>query len=218
MSNVTIVLAEDHEVVRQGLRALLEAEPGFVVVGEACEGVEAARIVERLRPAVLLTDMSMPGLGGAELIRKVGRAAPETRVVVLSMYGTEGHVLEALRAGASAYVLKSSGASELVRGIREAVAGRRYLSRPLSEQALADYVDREGEAAVATPYESLTEREREVLHLASQGLTSRAIGERLYISSRTVEAHRASLMRKLGVRNQTELLRYAIARGIVPAQ
>ena len=213
----TIVLADDHQVVRNGLRVLLEAEPDFSVVGEAGDGLEAVRLVERLQPDVLVLDLMMPGLNGLEVARQVSQRSPQTRVVILSMYDNEAYVLEALRAGAAAYVPKESTSAELVRAIREAVAGRRYLSPPLSERAIEIYIQK-AESAALDPYETLTAREREVLHLVAEGHTNAEIAARLFVSPRTVETHRANLMRKLGLHTQTDLIRYALRRGILPME
>ena len=136
---INIVLADDHHVVRQGLRALLVAEPDFKVVGEASDGLEAVRLVDSVKPDVLVVDLMMAGLNGLEVTRQVSRLSPKTRIVILSMYGNEAYVLEALRAGAKAYVLKESTTGELVLAIRQAAAGHRYLSLPLSENALEEY-------------------------------------------------------------------------------
>jgi len=217
MSMTTIVLADDHHLVRQGLRSLLEAEPDFSIVGETGDGLEAAQLVERLRPDVLVLDLMMPGLNGLEVTRQVGQRSPRTHVVILSMHPNEAYVLEALRAGAAAYVLKESTSAELVRAVREAVAGRRYLSPPLSERAIEVYMQK-AESAALDPYETLTAREREVLHLAAEGHTNAEIADRLFISRRTVETHRANLMRKLGLRTQTDLISYALRRGILPME
>lgn len=211
----TIVLADNHQVVRQGLRALLKAEADLEVVGEAGDGREAIRVVERLRPRVLVVDVVMPGLSGLDVTWEVARRFPETRVVILSIHSDERYVLEALRNGAAGYVLKECGASELLRAVREAAAGHRYLCRKLSGRRLDAWLKKAREAP-RDAYETLTLREREVLHLAAEGYTSAEIAVRLSISSRTVETHRANLMRKLGLRNQTELVRRATARGILP--
>lgn len=214
---VSILLADDHQVVRQGLRALLEAEPDFRVVGEAADGLEATRLVERLHPDVAVVDLIMPGLNGMEVTRQITTRVPETRVVVLSMHANEAYVLEALRNGAAAYVLKDSSAAELVEAVRAVVAGRHYLSAPLSERAIDTYRQRAKEATLDI-YEMLTMREREVLHLAAEGHSGPEIASRLSISPRTVETHRANLMRKLGLRTQTDLVRYALRRGILPIE
>ena len=213
----TIVLADDHPVVRQGLRTVLGAEPGFHLVGETGDGQETVRLIERIKPDVLMLDLMMPGLGGLEVTRQVKQRSPGTKVLILSMHSNEAYVLEALRNGASGYVLKESGAGELVRAVREAAAGRRYLSPPLSERGIEAYVARARDASLEE-YEALTSREREVLHLAAEGHSNAEIAARLFISQRTVEAHRASPMRKLGLRSQTDLVRYALKRGILPLE
>src|SRR5262245_69322 len=134
MMALTLMLADDHQIVRQGLRAVLRTEPDFHLVGEAADGIEAVRLAERLRPDVLVLDLMLPGLNGLEAARQVARRVPRTRIVILSMYAEEAYVLEALSSGATAYVLKEASAEELVKAIRAAAAGRRYLSPPLSEQ------------------------------------------------------------------------------------
>jgi two-component system response regulator NreC len=153
----TIILADDHAIVRQGIRAPLEAEPDLVVVGEAPDGLGAVALVERLRPQVLILDLMMPGLSGLEVTRRVCQRSSQTRVVVLSMYANEAYVLEALRNGAAAYVLKEASGAELVQAVREVAAGRRYLSPPLSENAIEVYVQR-AKAGPLDPYERLTAR------------------------------------------------------------
>ncbi len=217
MSPTTIVLADDHHVVRQGLRVLLERERDFAVTGEAADGREVAGVVKRVKPHVLVLDLMMPGLNGLEVIRQVRRRAPDTRIVVLSMHADESYVVEALRNGASAYVLKSASAAEVVKAAREAMAGRRYLSPPLSERAVEEYAKKTRGGALDI-YETLTPREREVLHLAAEGYGNPEIAARLSIGVRTAETHRANFMHKLGLRSQTELVRYALRRGILPAE
>jgi DNA-binding NarL/FixJ family response regulator len=213
----TIVLAGDHHVVRQGLRALLEAKRDFHIVGEAADGREAVQLVERLQPDVLVLDLMMPGLSSLEVARQVGRRSPQTRVVILSMYANHAYVLEVLRSGAAAYVLKKPAAGELVRAVREVTIGGRYLSPPLSEEGIETYL-KKAEESKTDPYELLTTRQREVLHLIAEGHTNVEIAARLVISPRTVEMHRANLMRKLGVRTQADLIRYALQRGILPPE
>ncbi len=214
-ATTTIVLGDDHKIVLRGLRALLEAQPGFSVVGEAADGLKVAGLAERLKPDVLVVDLMMPGLSGFDVTRRVAKKLPKTRVVILSMYSSEAHVVEALRSGAAAYVLKDASAEELVTAIREAAAGRRYLSAPFSTDSIDAYLKRPGGVDA---YEALTPREREVLHLVAEGLTSGEIAGRLFISPRTAESHRANLMRKLGLRSRTDLVRFAFQRGIVPLE
>ena len=210
----TIVLADDHLVVRKGMRLLLEAEQDFALVGEAEDGLEAVDLAERLRPDVLVLDLMMPGLNGIEVTRQALKRSPHTKIVILSMHANDEYVLEALRNGATGYVLKDAGADELVAAVRAVSGGERYLSPELAERAIDAYV-RQTEETTLDRYETLTDRERGVLHLAADGLTNVEIAARLSLSPRTVENHRANMMRKLGVTNQTELVRYAIKRGIV---
>ena len=211
---ISIILADDHTVVRQGLRTLLESDPELHVSGEASDGLQAISLVEKLRPDVLVLDLIMPGMNGIEVARQVKSRFPQTRVVILSMHANEAYVLEALRAGALGYVLKESQGSELIRAIHEAHNGQHYLSAPLSERAIEVYVQKTKEIS-QDPFERLTPREREVLQLAAEGHTNADIGERLSLSSRTIEMHRSNLMHKLGLNTQTDLIRYALKRGII---
>ena len=208
---LSVLLADDHQIVRQGLRALLAREPDIRLAGEAADGHEALRLAAELRPDVLVLDLMLPGVGGLEVARQLGRSEKPPRVVVLSMHSNEAYVLEAVRAGASAYVLKEAGADDLVRAIREVAAGRRYFSPPLTEANIEAYARKIGPVA-ADPYQSLTAREKEVLRMTADGQSCTEIAEKLFISARTVENHRANLMRKIGVRNQKELVRYAVER------
>jgi DNA-binding NarL/FixJ family response regulator len=213
---VRILLVDDHPVVRQGLRALLEGEENFQVIGEAGDGLAAIEAVERLDPDVLVVDLMIPNLNGLEVTRRVNRGSPRTRVIVLSMYSNEAYVVEAFKNGASGFVLKDSSAEELVRSINEVAGGHRYLSPPLSERAIEIYIQEKTRTGSLDPYDTLTGREREILHLASEGNSNAQIAEMLFISPRTVESHRANLMRKLALHTQADLIRYAIKRGILP--
>jgi DNA-binding NarL/FixJ family response regulator len=159
----------------------------------------------------------MNGINGLEVTRQISKRSPKTGVIILSMYGNESYVLEALRAGAKAYILKESSSSELVRAVREVASGHHYLGPPLSERAIQSYLQRT-ETSVVDPYDTLTTREREVLHLAAQGCTNAEIAAQLYISRRTVEIHRANMIRKLGLHSQAQLVRYALQRGILPPE
>jgi DNA-binding NarL/FixJ family response regulator len=212
---LTLLLADDHQIVREGLAALLNAVPDFRVVGQAADGPEAVRQAERLQPDVLVLDLMLHGLNGLEVARRVARRAPRTRIVMLSMHRDEAYVLASLQAGASAYVLKEAGTDELAQGIRAAAAGKRYLSPPLSEPALGAYT-KKAEGNPLDPFHTLTAREREVLQLTAEGQSGTEIAERLFISPRTVESHRANLMRKLGLRNLKEVVRYAVQKGVLP--
>ncbi|MBI5829703.1 MAG: response regulator transcription factor [Chloroflexi bacterium] len=213
--SATIVLADDHRIVRQGLRALLEAQNDLRVIAETGDGLEAVELVERLRPDVLVVDVMMPGLNGLEVTRQVRQRWPTTKVVVLSMRASKPFVAEALRHGAGAYVLKASGVADLVLAVREVIAGGQYLSPPLSREALGAFA-RNAEEATLDLYETLTGRERQVLQLAAEGLTNAEIGARLSISPHTAMTHRSNLMRKLGLHSQADLARFALRRGVLP--
>lgn len=214
---VSIFLADDHHVVRQGLRTLLEAQPQFSVVGEAADGLDALAQVEKLKPQVFLLDLMLPGLNGLEVARQVPQRSPNTRVIMLSMHSNEAYVLQALRNGASGYVLKESSAAILIQAVSEVSQGRRFLSPTLSDRAVEAYLQK-AEPSSIDVYETLTTREREVLQLAAEGYSNGEIGARLFISARTVETHRANLMRKLDLQGQTDLIRFAIRRGILPLE
>jgi DNA-binding NarL/FixJ family response regulator len=213
----TIVLADDHALIREGLRAVLETEVDWSVVGEATDGQEALELVTQLQPDVLIVDLMLPNLSGLEVIRQARKRVPYTHIVALSMHANESYVLAALRNGAEAYVLKDASSTAIVQALREVAAGRRYLSPPLSQYALEAYIQK-AKGAPLDLYETLTSREREVLHLAAQGETTPAIAEHLGLGPRTVETHRSNLMRKLGLRTQTDVIRYALQRGLVPLQ
>jgi DNA-binding NarL/FixJ family response regulator len=203
--------------VRQGLRALLAGEPDIEVVGEAADGIAAVEMAERFKPDVLIVDVLMPGLIGLESVRQVGQRAPKTRCIVLSMHANDAYVLEALRNGAAGYVLKGSDASELLLAVRTVAGGNKFLSPDISAASVEDLLRRAEETRVEDAYETLTNREREVFQLAAEGMTNGGIAERLFISARTVEIHRANVLRKLGMRTQTDLVRYAVRRGLISA-
>ncbi|HSB70148.1 MAG TPA: response regulator transcription factor [Candidatus Methylomirabilis sp.] len=215
MTRTTILLADDHTIVRRGLRAMLEAEEDFAVIGEAASGSEVADLVVRLQPDVLVLDIMMPGLNGLEVTRKVSQSSPQTRIVVLSTYSNEAYVHEALRSGASGYVLKAASTAELVHAVRAVMTGTRYLSPPLSDLAIEAYLRKTLPSPVDL-YSTLTAREQEVMQLAAQGRKVSEIAARLEVSPRTVETYRANIMRKLKLHSQGDLIRYALQRRIVP--
>ena len=211
---ISVLLADDHQVVLSGLKAMLAGEPEFRVVGEATDGLQVVPLVEQHKPDVLVLDLMMPGLNGLEVARQLDKRAPSTKVVILSMHANEAYVVEALRAGAAGYVLKQSPGNELGQAIRAVMTGRRYLSPPLSDEVLRRFEERMTSAAL-DPYETLSGREREVLQLAAEGLTNAEIGKRLDIGKRTVETHRANLIRKLDLKSHADLVKYAIRRGLI---
>ena len=212
--SISILLSDDHTILRQGLAALLEAEPDFHILGEASTGLETLQKVQSLDPDVLVLDLALPDINGLEITRQVQHSNPRTRIVILSMHAKEAYVWEALNSGASAYVLKGSDAHELIQAIHHATRGIRYLSPPLSDQSLEAYIQLT-RGQEFDPYETLTNRERQILHLAAGGCSNNEIARRLTISPRTVEQHRAKVMAKLGLHNQSELVRFAIQHGIV---
>lgn len=210
----SIVLAEDHQIVREAFHMLLEAQPNLNVLAETGDGLDALHLVEKLKPDILVADMMMPGLPGPELARRVKQISPDTKVIMLSMYDAESYVIEALKIGVAGYVLKKGSTQELVFAIHQALMGNVYLSPQLNQRALQTYLEFVEESGQEDLYDSLTAREKEVFHLAVEGINNSQIAERLSISIRTVEMHRANLMKKLGVNSQTELVKFAIRRGL----
>ena len=209
---ITVLLADDHIVMRQGLRALIDSQTDLEVVGEASNGHEALELIQQKKPAVSVLDLMMPGLSGLEVTRQAWRIS---QVLILSMHADEAYVIEALRKGASGYVLKDATANELIQAIRIVASGQRYLSSPFSERAISAYIQRVKTGSLE-PYDTLTTREREILQLVAEGRNSAEIAQRLSISPRTVEAHRASLNRKLDIHSQADLIRLAMKKGLLP--
>ena len=212
---IRVLIAEDHAVVRQGLRMVLEAESDLSVVGEVDDGLKVADRVADANPDVVLLDLGLPGLHGLEVIRSVARRAPAARVLVLSMHAHEEYVRGALANGAAGYLLKGSDSQEVVTAIRKVAAGERYVSADVANHFVSAFLEG-ATTSVTDSYDTLTDREREVLNLMAEGHANAAIAERLFISARTVETHRASVMRKLRLRSQTDVVRYALRRGILP--
>ena len=210
---IRVLLADDHTLVRAGLRGLLEGIPGVEVIGEAEDGHEAVRLSGELHPDVVLLDVGMPGLNGLDAAsRLMGRDA-HVRVLILSMHTSEEYVLRALRAGCAGYLLKRSAVSELEVAVRAVARGETYLSPTVSKQVVDDYVGRTGGSA--DPLEALTPRQREILQLVAEGHTSKEIAERLGLSFKTVDAHRAQIMERLGLDDVTALVRFAVRVGLV---
>lgn len=208
---ISVLLVDDHTIVRQGLRPLLEAAGDIEVVGEASSGEEALQQVALLHPTVTILDLLMPGMNGLEV---AARVASHTRVLILSMHSSDAYVVEALRAGALGYVVKDASAEELITAIRAVSQGEHYLSKPFSKKGIHTYLS-QSQAGSTDPFDLLTRREREVLHLAAQGQTAAGIAEHLGISPRTVEIHRANLMHKLELDTTGDLVRYALRKGII---
>jgi DNA-binding NarL/FixJ family response regulator len=212
---ITAIIADDHEIVRHGLRGILEHDGTCRVVAEASDGLNAAQLVDRHKPNLLILDLNMPRVHGLEVLRQVRTTSPHTRVIVLSMHSDEPYVIEALRAGAMAYLLKGSESQDITKALKEVLAGRRFLSATLSEWAINALVTKPADDA--DPLHNLTQRERMVLQLAAEGLSNTEVAEKLFISPRTAETHRTNLLRKLGLQNQTDLVRFAIRKGLIAA-
>ena len=212
---VTVALADDHVVVRQGLRLLLESDPEFVVVGEAADGIQALKLVKRRKPKVLVVDLMMPRMDGLETTRRVSRLKLDTRVVILTMYGDEAYLLDALASGAAGYVVKESCGADLFQAIRDVVAGRRYLSPLLSEAFTRRYLQK-FQTALLKLSDTLTTRERKVLQLVLEGASSCDIGARLKISLRTVESDLVKFVGKLGLNTRQDIIRHAVKRRLRP--
>lgn len=214
-----IILAEDHRILRDGLRALLAAEPDLELVGEAQDGREAINQARGLQPDVLILDLSMPRTDGLTALKEIKRVAPTTRVLIMTVHRNEEYVFQAIEDGADGYLLKDASASELMVALRSVLAGERYLCSAVATQVVDAYLEgkrgRNGTARPRTPFDTLSTREREVLKLVAEGYRSREIGELLCISEKTVEKHRANLMRKLGISNASGLTAFAVERGLI---
>jgi len=214
--HTTVVLADDHVIVRQGIKRLLE-DSGIQVIGEASDGLEAIKLAETLKPDFLICDMSMGAMNGLELTRRVIKQFPQIKIIILSMFGDDSYVIEALRAGAIAYVLKGSTSTDLLQAIKDAIDGKHHLSETLSERAVNNYIQKVASPS-SEPFDTLSMREREVMQMVVQGMTSAEIGKKLFISPRTVDIHRANLMRKLGLRTRIDLVKIAQRQGILPPE
>jgi DNA-binding NarL/FixJ family response regulator len=214
---ISIYLADDHRVMRDGLRTLIETRPDMRVVGESGDGRTTIREVRRLRPNVVLLDIAMPGLNGIEAAREIRRNCPEVEVVILSMHSTTEHVYRALEAGARGFLLKECAGSEVIEAVRAAKAGRRYLSLKMPQREVDAYLRRREAGRTASPLDRLSPREREILQLVVEGASSAAIAKIVFLSPKTVETYRSRLMKKLGVSDLTELIRYAVSNGLTPS-
>lgn len=213
-ARVRVVIAEDHLLVREGLKALLAREPWIEAVGEASDGLQAVALCEKLKPDILLLDLRLPRLHGLEVIQQL-RDLKKTRIIVVTMQADEPYIVEAIRNGVRGFVLKDSPPSELVEAIRTVSAGGEFLSTLIREKALHASLRRIVSTPGKTKEPELTQRERSVLELAAEGKSNADIASGLFISRRTAEAHRANLMKKLGLKSQTELVLYAVRKGIV---
>ena len=213
---IKVLIVDDHAVLRQALRLLLETHQEIEVVGEAMNGREAVEIAERTKPEVVLMDMVMPGLNGLEATRQMKKRVPNARVLILTGYVEDEQILAALRAGAAGYVVKRSDVTELLLAIQAVHRGNTYFSSSISENMMNnDYLWQARRGETKAGLDALTSREREVLQLIAEGYSNQAIARELFISVKTVEAHKAHIMSKLRANNRTDLIRYAIRRGVV---
>jgi DNA-binding NarL/FixJ family response regulator len=210
-----IVIAEDHRILREGLRALISSNPDFDIVGEAEDGRDAIRCVEKLVPDLILLDLSMPRMNGMEAIKEIKKQCPETKILVLTVHRTEEYILATLRAGANGYVLKDATHAELLMAIKSVLMGKRYLSPGVSEKVIEGYLEGRKTLKSSTPWDTLTQREREVLKLIAEGYKNKEIADYLYISVKTVEKHRANLMKKLDLHSTSSLTAFAMEKGLI---
>jgi DNA-binding NarL/FixJ family response regulator len=211
---VSVLLVDDHNIVRQGFRALLDNESDIRVIGEARTGLEALRLIETFLPNVVVLDVNIPEINGLELTRQLRKSHPNTKVVILSVYETEAYVVAALQNGAKAYVLKGADSSDLVRAIRLVMQGERYLSPPLNELEIESYQLKARDSTL-DPCDRLSQRERQILILVAEGWSNLEIAGKLKLSVRTVEFHRARIMHKLNLQNNAELVKFAITHKLI---
>ena len=211
----TIVIGEDYTILREGLRSLISSNPDFEVVAEAGDGQEAINFVEKLKPDLILMDLSMPRKSGMDAIREIRKRVPETKIVVLTIHKTEEYILEALKAGADGYVLKDATHAELIMAAKNVLSGKRYLSPGISDIVIKDFViGWSSEESSSSAYSILTARERQVLQLMAEGKNTNQIADSLFVSVKTVEAHRKQMMNKLDIHSVAELTKYAIRQGL----
>ena len=210
-----LVIAEDHTILREGLRSLLSSNPNFEIVAEAGDGREAIRCAEKFKPDLILTDLSMPRMNGMEAIKEMKRQSPATKVLVLTVHRAEEYVLAAFRAGADGYLLKDSTHAELVMAVKKVLSGKSYISPEISGKVIEGYLEGKKTLKSRTSWETLSQREREILKLIAEGYRNKKIADDLCISVKTVEKHRANLMQKLGLHNVQALTAFAIERGLV---
>jgi len=217
MPKTKILVVDDHAIVREGVRMILAKESDLEVVGEAGDGEQALELTERLRPDVVIMDISMPGMGGIEATQTIRTRHPEVQVLALTMHEDESYIFQLLRAGAAGYVLKRAAAQDLVQAVRAAAKGEAFLYPSIARKVVEDYLRRVETGEERERYDGLTTREKEILTLIAQGLSNQQIAEKLFISIKTVQTHRAHILEKLGLHDRTELVRYAIRKGLIEA-
>jgi len=212
---IRILLADDHNVMRRGLRLLLESQPGFTIVGEAADGRQAVELAKEARPDVVVLDIAMPHLSGTDAAHRITELLPGTAIVILSMHSDEGYMLRALKAGAKGYLLKDSSEDDLIEAIKAVTSGKAFFSPEISKMLAEDYVRDLRNRGAEDSYDLLTAREREILHLLAEGKSNKEIATLLNLSLFTVETHRRNLQDKLGVHSLAELILYAVRKGVV---
>jgi len=213
--SIRILLADDHNIMRRGLRLLLERQPGFEVVAEAADGREAAERAEATRPDIVILDIAMPNMGGIEAAQRIRALLPQAAIVILSMHSDEGYVLRALKVGAKGYLLKDSAESDLIDAIKAVSEGKAFFSPEISKILVEDYVRDMRKRGAEDSYELLTSREREILHLLAEGKSNKDIATLLDLSLYTVETHRRNLQDKLNLHSLAELILYAVRKGVI---
>ena len=215
LEKIRIIIADDHAVVRAGIRLLLDSQPDMVVVGEAKDGRESLSQVEELKPDIVLMDITMPDMGGIDATQAIKKAHPDVQVLALTMHEDVRYCFQMLRAGASVYVVKGADPSELLRAVRDVAQHKAYLFPTLARSLLDDYLERLEVGEEKDSYAKLTNREREVLKFIGEGYTSREIAVLLTLSINTIDRHRTNIMDKLGMHNKSQLIRFAIRKGLV---
>lgn len=213
--SLRILLADDHTLVRQGLRKLLEERPEWDVVAEAGDGRDAVRLAEQFKPDICILDIAMPMLNGIEATRQIARRVPTARILVLSMYSDEAYIAQILQAGAAGYILKDSADVDLIQAVSEVARGKSFFSPPIARVMLDDYVRQLADKGISDRYDSLSDREREVFQLIAEGKVNKEIATLLSISPSTVETHRARIMEKLDLHSAAEIVLYAVRRGVI---
>ena len=211
---VRIVIAEDHTILREGLKSLLSSNPDFEIIGEAEDGREAIRCVEKFKPDLILMDLSMPRINGLDAIKEIKKRFSETKILVLTVHKTEEYILATLKSGADGYILKDSTHAELVLAVKNVLSGKHYISPGISEKVIEGYLEGKKTLKRKSSWETLTQREREILKLIAEGYKNKEIGDYLCISPKTVEKHRANLMEKLDLHNVQALTTFAIEKGL----